>query len=217
MKMKNIFVSLLFFNLSIFAIAQNTGEDYYSPAAKAGLLSKDRVSVSMMAGTSLSFSNNRNNYISTYIAPKINYQLTEKLRLNLGMIHLTSYPVVFQAGNIEKDNVSAKKNNSNNLLFVGGEYQLNKKILVSGAVMTNPTSIDNKQNNYKAAAVGIDYKVSKHSTIGIRASISQGNENNFFDFNRGSINRSSSNFNPAGNTLNGMDLWENDTWNTSIR
>jgi hypothetical protein len=182
--MKKNFIALLFFTSGTFAIAQNINEDYYS-SSKPKLLSKDRISTSITAGTSVSFSSDKNNYFSTFIAPKINYQLSQKFRLNVGLMHFISYPNVLPLGNNkENTSVACKRNYSANLLFVGGEYQLNEKLIVSGTVMMNAGSVNTMQNNYKAASIGLDYKVSEHSSIGIRAGISQGNQDYMFNPNR---------------------------------
>ena len=40
--------------------------------------------------------------------------------------------------------------------------------------MYDANNLANKQSNYKAISVGMDYKVSKHSTLSFRTEISQG-------------------------------------------
>ncbi len=163
--MKKLFASALIFS-SVFAVGQTTTEDYYGSPSKPKLLSKDRVSASFMAGTGVSFSNtNKSTSFTTYIAPKINYRLTKKFSLDLGFMNRNE--AIYNPSN---------KNVSGNLIFVGGEYQLNPKMIVSGAVMTDVNSL-NKQNAYKAASLGLDYKVSAHSTIGFKATISSGQGN----------------------------------------
>jgi hypothetical protein len=187
--MKKIILSSLFIAFSIFAIAQNANDDYYNSSVKPKLLSTDRVSASIMAGTSVSFSSDKTSSVSTFIAPKINYQLTDRFRLNVGLMHCTSYPNTLLRNKSENSGSANKRNYSSDLVFIGGEYQLNNKVSVSGAVMTDASTLNHKQNNYKAAEIGLDYKVTKHSSIGIRAGISQGSQdymynpkNNNFDY-----------------------------------
>jgi hypothetical protein len=195
-KMKKIIVSSLFVASGFLANAQIANDDYY-PSLKPKLLSADRVSASLMAGTSVSFSNKYNS-VSTFIAPKISYQLTDKFHLIAGLIHYTSYPnSLLQNGN-EKNNCG-QKNYSSNLVFAGGEYQLSTKLTVSGAVLTNASSISNKQTNYKAASIGLDYKVSKHSSIGIQAGISQGSPDYIFNPAKNSYY-----YNPSNDKTNGI-------------
>ena len=136
-----------------------------------------------MAGTSVSFlSNSKTTAFTTFVAPKINYRLTEKFRLNVGFMHYTATPnTVFFLNNNEALINNKNRNISGNLVMLGGDYKLNKKVTLSGAVMMDANSLNknNQQNNYKAASFGIDYKVSEHSSIGIRTTVSQGG-NEFF-------------------------------------
>src|SRR3954468_20314170 len=90
--MKKLFASVLFFS-SVVAVAQTTTDDYYGSPSKPKLLSKDRVSASIMAGTGVSFSNtNKSTSFTTYIAPQLNYRLTKKFSLDLGFMHYTATP-----------------------------------------------------------------------------------------------------------------------------
>jgi hypothetical protein len=172
------FCSFLLIFSSFSAIAQTTSEDYYGSPAHPKLLSKDRVSASITAGTGVSFTNgSKATSFTTYIAPKINYQLSKKFSLDLGFMHYMSSPNSLMYMNRNEAIYNPSNSNvSGNLVFVGGEYQLNKKTIVSGAVMTDVNSI-NKQNSYKAASIGLDYKVSEHASIGFKATISNGQGN----------------------------------------
>jgi len=216
--MKKIIISSLFLTFSFCAIAQDATEDYYTTPLrpKAGLLSQERITTSIMAGTSVSFSNNKNSSVSTFIAPKISYQLTEKFKLNLGLAHFTSHPTLL-SNKSEGCFTANKKNSSADYLFVGGEYQLNKKIIVSGAIMASTNSLTVKQNNYKAVEIGMDYKVSKHSSIGIRAVVSDGNSNSMFDQGRNSNENRPFNNNSFGNGFTGIGEFGSGAFNNPIR
>jgi hypothetical protein len=211
--MKKIIISSLFMVFGIFTNAQTTNDDYYNSSVKSRLFSKDRISASFMTGTSVSFYN-KNSLVSTFIAPKINYELTYKFRLNVGFMHYSSHPnLIIQNENRTSSN---NKNISSDLLFVGGEYLLNKKLSVSGAVMTNVSSLNNKQNNYKAAAIGFDYKVSEHSTIGIRAGVSQGDQNYMFNPKNNNFDYYPS-ADRSNGLINGFGQWGADELNRNIR
>ncbi|MBA3972314.1 MAG: hypothetical protein H0X46_09265 [Bacteroidetes bacterium] len=161
--------------------AQTNNEDYYS-GSKAKLLSKDRVSASISAGAGVSFLNSsKNPAYTSFIAPNIGYQLTEKFKLNIGLMHYTITGSSFRPlGQSDNFSNSSRKAISGNLIFTEGQYQLNKRTVLSGAVMVDANNYTNKNSNFKAASFGIDYKVSKHSSIGFKAIVSQGSpEYNF--------------------------------------
>ena len=197
--------------------AQTATDDYYGAAPKQKLLSKDRVSASIMAGTGLSFmSGSKTTAFTTFIAPKVNYQLSNKFRLNVGFMHYTATgnTAFFMSPNegfINRGNRSM----SGNLVMIGGDYLLNKRVTITGAVMTDVNSLSNKNNNYKAATIGMDYKVSEHSTIGFRATVSQGSSDYFYSPQRGNYQ-----YNPfngtANNFFSGFGEWSTSSLNGSF-
>lgn len=155
--------------------AQSTAEDYFTPSKKK-LLSAERVSASISAGAGVSFlGSSKNTAFTTFVAPKIGYQLNERLKLNLGLMHYSitgnTYMAVGQNEALINPN---SKNRTGNLIFAEGEYLVNKKISVNGGVMVDANNFNNSKNNYKAVSLGMDYKVSKHSSIGFKAIISEG-------------------------------------------
>ncbi|MCW3103981.1 MAG: hypothetical protein JWO09_2421 [Bacteroidetes bacterium] len=206
--------SVLFFLLCLGSFAQ-TAEDYYPAKRKATV--KDRISGSVMAGTSLSFqSNSKNASVATFIAPKINYSLSKKFSLTAGFMHYSLSPG-FGSGRNESYTVAGKRNLSGNLVFAGGEYQLNRKVSLSGALMVDASGMSNRRNMYKAASFGMDYKMTEHSSIGFRATVSQGNMDYNFDPNRGSYEYRPFNNNSFGNIFTGLGEWGADGLNRSIR
>jgi len=215
--MKASFFSVLFSVLSMASIAQST-DDYYSPV-KPKLQVKDRISTSVMMGTQVSFLNNsKSSAVSTFIAPALHYKLSEKFTLNAGLLHYQVSPMTAVA--ISHDETLLNKGqrmHSGNLVFAGGAYQLNKKLSVNGAVMMDVNSLNNRQNNYKAASLGMDYKVSAHSSIGFRATVSQGSTDYDYNPNRGSYEYHPLTNNSFGNIITGMGQWGTDELNRSIR
>ena len=172
--MRKLITFSLFLASTSFLGAQTTTDDYYKPA-KPKFLSKDKVSGSISVGTGLSVSNNQTTALTTYIAPKIGYQVSERFKLNVGLMHYSVAGNTFMPVNQNEAFInSSNKTQTGNLLFVEGQYQLNKRVVVSGAVMYDANNISNNKNNYKAVELGLDYKVSKHSSIGVKAVISQG-------------------------------------------
>lgn len=214
--MKKGIFSVLFSLFCFAAIAQTT-EEYYLPS-KPKVQLKDRISGSVMAGTSVSFLNgSKTAGFATYIAPKVNYSLSEKFSLTAGLIHYSLSPgTAYPLNRNESLYNSGKHNASANLFFAGGEYRLNKKVTLSGAVMADMKGMNNRQNNYRAVSAGMDYKVSKHSSIGFRATVSQGASDYNYDPKRGSYE-----YIPLhdsfGNIFTGLGQWGVDELNRSIR
>jgi len=204
--------SVLFFLLCLGSFAQTT-EDYYPAKRKATV--KDRISGSVMAGTSLSFqSDSKNAAVATFIAPKINYSLSKKFSLTAGFMHYSFGPGF---GRSESYTASGKRNLSGNLVFAGGEYRLNKKVSLSGALMVDASGMSDRRNMYKAASFGMDYKMTEHSSIGFRATVSQGNMDYNFNPNRGSYEYRPFNNNSFGNIFTGLGEWGTDELNRAIR
>lgn len=150
--------------------------DYVRPQ-QPKLLSTDRVSATITAGAGVSFLNSSTPAYGTFVAPKINYQLSPKFQLQLGFMHYelsgaAFYPLNSSEALINRSNKAV----SGNLMMVGGNYQLNKKVGINGSVMLDVTG-NNSNNAFKAASLGLDYKVSEHSTISVQTILSGGNGN----------------------------------------
>jgi predicted porin len=210
-------LSVLFSLVCIVAFSQGA-DDYYSPV-KPKVQLKDRVSGAVMAGTSLSFAaGSKNPAVTTFIAPKFNYQLSSKFSLTAGLIHYTIAPnTSYVINRSEMLTNGSGRNASGNLVFAGAEYKLNKKVLLSGAVMMDAGGVNERKNNYKAVAFGMDYKVSEHSSIGFRASVSQGSTDYIFDPKRGSYEYQPFSNTSFGNIFTGLGQWGTNELNRSIR
>jgi hypothetical protein len=177
--MKKLIIPILFLFCGSAIIAQTTTEDYYNPS-KPKLISPDRVSASMTMGAGVSFLNStKNAAYTTFIAPKIGYQLSSKFKLNIGLMHYTVTGNTFMPLNQNEIIYNtSNKTVSGNLLFVEGQYQLNKRMIVSGAMMVDANEFNvNKKDNYKAASLGLEYKVTEHSSIRFQTTISGGQGN----------------------------------------
>ncbi len=179
--MKKLITSVCFLFLAVLAVAQTTSDDYYSPSSPK-LFSREKVVTSLSMGTSVSFLNSSGGTgVTTFIAPKIGYQLTKKFQLNVGFMHYTLAGNTFMPLNNQEALYNrGNRSVSGNMVFAEGIYQLNKRVSLNGAVMMDAGSLNNKQNNYKALSLGMDYKVGEHSYIGIKATVAQGNNENYF-------------------------------------
>ncbi len=178
--MKKLITSLSFLFCVSIVVSQTITDDYYTPAKKKSF-SADRVVTSLSMGTSMSFLNSsKNPSVCTFIAPKIGYQFNNKFQLNIGLLHYNLAGNTFMPLNSGEALYNGKRQNvSGNLIFVEGQYQLNKRWMMSGAVMADANSLNNKQNNYKAISLGMNYKVAEHSYIGISATVESGQGNYF--------------------------------------
>ncbi len=173
--MKKLITPILILCCSSVIVAQTTTEDDYFSKPKTSV--KDKITTSVMAGTGVSFLNSSKSAVfSSFIAPKIGYQVTPKFNLNVGLMHYSASGNTFmQLSPNESVLNTSNKPISGNLVFVGGNYLLNPRLIMSGAVMMDANNMSTKQNNFKAALVGLEYKVTEHSSIGFKAYISQGN------------------------------------------
>lgn len=171
---KLITFTLLLFVAS-FIEAQNTSEDYYTQT-KPKSISKDRVSASISAGAGVSFLNSTNNAAyTTFVAPKMAYQLNENFKLTIGLMHYSISGNTFMPVNQNEAFLNSRnKTLTGNILFIEGQYKLNKRTTFAGAAMYDANNFSNKNGNLKGVAIGLDYKISKHGTISFQTIITQG-------------------------------------------
>ncbi len=221
LRMKKLIAPIMFLFCASVIVAQTTAEDYYNPP-KPKLLSRDKVSTSISMGTGVSFLNStKNAAYTTFIAPKIGYLLTSKFKLNVGFMHYIATGNTFMPLNQnEAIYNSSNKTFSGNLVLIEGQYQLNKRMTMSGAVMYDANEFNNnKQNNYKAASLGLDYKLTRTTSIGFKATLSQGSGNymlnpktNSFDYNP-----YSNGVFPLQNAMFGLGEWGAGQLNSPLR
>ena len=214
--MKKLITPVLFLFCASAIVAQTTTDDYYHPL-KSKFLAKDKVSASVSMGAGLSFlGSNKNTAFTTFIAPKIGYQFTNKFKLNFGLMHYSISGNTFMPLNQNEALINRNNNSvSGNLLFAEGQYQLNKKLIMSGAVMYDASKFA-KNNNFKAASLGLDYKLSNRSTIGFRATVSQGSTDYYLNPRSNSFEYSPYT-NPLQNAMFGVGSWGTSQLNSAIR
>jgi hypothetical protein len=129
---------------------------------------------SFMAGSGFSAMN-------TYVAPEMNYSLNKKFTLIAGFaIVNTNFHSSF-AGNKDLQTKPFASNYTSSFVYAGGKYKLNDRITLSGAAYTQVNTFENPDNNnnafdknVKGAALGVDYKLSEKSSIGIELNFSNG-------------------------------------------
>ncbi|PLX01218.1 MAG: hypothetical protein C0594_13790 [Marinilabiliales bacterium] len=175
--------------LIVFVFSAFAQEDeYYNPEYKSlygrtqkatSFLDFSRIDVSMQAGASVGISGSGTNY-STYLAPTIRYNLSERLRLNVGIMAVNT---TFNSPGLlfaESGVVDFSGNLTRNMVFVQGEYDLTEKISINGGVYyeTNRFGSEMNANQFnmgrKVFVFGADYKVGEHSSIGVQMQVSEG-------------------------------------------
>jgi hypothetical protein len=78
---------------------------------------------------------------------------------------------------------------------------------MSGAVFVDSKNINSAQNNFKAASMGFDYKISEKCSIGIKAVVSQGNSNYIINPRTGRYDYNPNNSNSTGLFLSPLTQW----------
>jgi hypothetical protein len=192
--MKKLITSGFLFILVISGIAQENTDDFYKKTLPHSTTT-DRITASVCMGAAVSATNLNSAPVTsgTYIAPFIGYRLTEKFKLNIGVMHYTvngnSY-VPITLG--ENKFATGRQHYSGNIFTLQGQYKLSNKLILSGDLMydANPL-LNNNQHSFKAAALGLDYKVSDHATLSVKTAIIQSNGSNYpysnSPFNAGSM------------------------------
>lgn len=205
--MKKLITLVLYLYCSTAVVSQTTVEDDYF--SKPNVISKERVSTSVIAGGGLSFSSaSQNTFYTTFIAPQIGYQLTARFKLNIGLMHYTASGNSFSALNSNDSFLKTGANAiSGNRIFVGGSYQLNPKLIVSGAVLVDADNLNTKRNNFKIVTMGFDYKVSERAIIGFRASVSQGNSDYYINSRTENYQYNPNNINTMGDFFSPITQW----------
>jgi hypothetical protein len=175
--MKKLITSGFLFIIAVSGMAQEDKDDFYKKPLSHSVIS-DRISASLFMGAAVTATNFRSAPVtsSTYIAPCIGYRFTEKFKLNVGVLHYTvngdSYVPIISG---ENKFPTGRQYYSGNLFTLEGQYKLNNQLILSGDLMYDANPLLNKQHTFKAASLGLDYKVSDHTTLSVKTAIIQSN------------------------------------------
>jgi hypothetical protein len=74
---------------------------------------------------------------------------------------------------------TGRQNYAGNIFTLQGQYKLTNKLIISGDLMYDANPLLNKQHSFKAAALGLDYKISDHATLSVKTAIIQSNGTNY--------------------------------------
>lgn len=173
--MKKLITLCGFVSLTISGLAQADYADSSKAPAHRQTVA-DRISVSLYTGAGVGFSGKSAVTSTTYLAPVIGYRFTPKFKLNVGLLHYNINGNTFVNSAFTNNRFPENRYAfSGNLLMLEGQYAISPRTTVSGGVLYNVPSFSAKQANYKGATLGLDYKVTPHTTFSIRTTIIQGN------------------------------------------
>jgi len=163
--------------IMIYAICANQTIAQYNikSAINADSIPQKKLSYSIKMGTSYIASSHKNGMFSTYVSPEMNYQLTSKFSLNAGIMFMSSSIGIVQSKNSETYQNGLYQPFTGTVVYAGGSYQLNDRITLNGTAYTqlsNPLLqkgfTNSNQNNIKGVGLGIDYKLTEHSSFSIQ-------------------------------------------------
>ena len=175
--MKKLITLFSFVSLAVSGWAQSDYADSTKAIAHRQTVA-DRINVSVYTGAGVGFIGKSAVSSSTYFAPVVGYRFTPKFKLNMGLLHYNINGNTFINRALTNNHFPENRYAaSGNLLLLEGQYALNHRTIVSGAVLYNVPSFSGKQGNYKGATFGLDYKVTPHTTFSIRTTVIQGNGN----------------------------------------
>ncbi len=147
------------------------------------LWSYKRIGFSVDMGVGV-YGSKHNSGSYTYVAPFMSYRFSPKFRLDVGGIYQQAF-----GGFNNYQGFGLGGNGGNLMLFARGNYLVNDRLIISGAVYktfdTNkPTNTEliNKKNSFDnyGVSVAVDFKITEHLTIGAQINYSNGNNNPFY-------------------------------------
>ena len=174
--MKKLITFIFLSSIAISSIAQSD-TSYYTNPNKWSATKPNRVNAAVSLGGGVSFFNSKYASTYTFIAPSIKYRVSPKFAVCAGLIHYNLTGNRFITGGIT-DNNYLNRNTSftGNIIQVGGMYELNNRLTLSGSVLYQAPSFTNRnQKSMNATSLGLEYKVNPSTTISIQTNISQGN------------------------------------------
>ena len=184
-----------------------------SDTAKENILKKisKKLSYEVRVGSSFYSDAKHFNASSIDVTPIVNLNLRSKIKLFAGTSFVSTQ--VFGNKSTNSENIAAPNNNDkrfySNFLILGGSYDVTKRLTVSGNVFSQTQIFNLKSfsDNFKDAAkgisLGVNYKVTEKSSIGIQVQFHDGsNFDTYRNFNNNPLFDSNS-FNYSGFSRNG--------------
>lgn len=190
-KMKTI-IYILLFSLGVSGTyAQNPDEFYVKPEDKSAIsgnrfLQKEnsnydkrpfsenkKLTVSLQTGAGVSFSGAGNTF-NTWIAPEVNYKLTQKLKISVGTIAMNSNYYNLQNYINAEGKISNNERITQYFLYAKGEYRISDRVNLRGSTMREFSNVKFNSNPFSLNHIGIDIKLSERASISADFQISKG-------------------------------------------
>jgi hypothetical protein len=163
-----------------------------------------KYSFNLSIGSSISSINGSGPFLSTYIAPQIQYNYNSKFSFGGGVIITNSpfnTPILYSN---EKTTSLAVQRTTQSLLFVNGTYHPTDRLSFTAMAykslnVNNESTTKNQlnafNNNMQGFLINMNYKITEHSSINVGFNYSEGGYNPFYQHS-GINAMGSSGFNP---------------------
>jgi len=139
-------------------------------------LRSNKVKFSFIAGTSFFYSPKTFSGTSLYVAPKLSYLVTPKLRLNVGIMLVQqrfnlSYPLYTNSLTEQKSVVIKNTSSLQGIAFAEADYLLSDKLTISGSIYKSINPNDKTQdmawkNSFQMMSMGVNYKINNYLSVG---------------------------------------------------
>lgn len=144
-----------------------------------------KTNISLEMGTSFG-SSGGGNMFSTFISPKISYDINPKLRITVGSVLSKTNINGAEIYNIWEG--KARKINANvnsNLMYAEGQYMVNDRLIISGSIFYEKNDFGNMDNSgmhpsafnfgdSKGGSIGFDYKINEKTSLSGEIQYSEG-------------------------------------------
>jgi hypothetical protein len=172
------FSILIFCTGFIFSQPSGFNKYYHTDPPDSAIYNQKMVMTTLSAGTIFSSSDSYGSFSGSYLMPGFSFSMSPKFRLKTGMLFYNSF--LTGQGNSEN---TGNFNRQGSLLYVGGEYLLNDKIILHGNVFKDLSNFEKNINSY---SMGMDYKVGNNSYIGFELHFSNQDQGMFQRLNNNS-------------------------------
>lgn len=149
-----------------------------TPAPKKSLA--DKIDLNLTAGSTFMYSKGFGNGLSNYIAPELSYKVAPKIRLNVGLMVVSSNFAYnkYLGFHPEQSVVFRTKPRISTLAYVSGDYLVNDRLTISGMVirdLSNP-GYNSYSPSIQGMSLRMDYKLTNNISIGAGMHMSQGDQ-----------------------------------------
>ena len=158
------------------------------------LLSR-KISYTLTTGASFISTTGTGKGTSFFISPALNYNFSPKLNLNTGLvITQNNYSLPVFAYRNENNNIVTHSEPipDQNVFYAIGNYQLSKRFVISGALVSTfpgneSTQNYGRNNSFKSVSMGVSYKINNNISFGADVRVVQSNGLNSFEGANNSI------------------------------